>query len=146
MKATSPFFLFLRFVSKKHKKDGSKNSSHNSTPQKYQKVVPGTRVGYQNGAELTSESPKIHKMLQKSCFLTLPFFKQISRHKNTYFGRAGTHGKGTWRRVPPSLEGDHHVTKWSWVECGNLGRRGTPSPGLEPRGGFQCLRLMPPTP
>ena len=24
---------------------------------------------------------------------------------------AGTHGKGTWRRVPPSLEGDHHVNE-----------------------------------
>ena len=60
---------------------------------------------------------------------------------------AGTHGKGTWRRVPPSLEGDHHVTEWNWVECGKPWTlRNTPSPGLKPRGGFQRLRLMPPTP
>ena len=57
---------------------------------------------------------------------------------------AKTLGKGTWRRVPPSSEGDHHVTKWNWVECGNLWSASTPSPGLKPRGGFKKLRLQPP--
>ena len=155
--------LLLHFLSScvlflKSTKNWLQNSSHNFTLQKRQKVVPGTHVGYPHGPELTLESPKIHKMLQKRWFLTLPFFKQISRHKKTHFGQflvskweVGRHepgpmGREPERRVPPSLEGDHHVTKWSWVECGNLGYRGTPSPGLKPRGGFQRLRLMPPPP
>ena len=111
MKATSPFLVFLRFVSKKHQKNGSKIQATILPPQKHQKVVPGIRVGYQNGSELTSESPKIHKMLQKSCFLTLPFFKQISRHKKTHFGQ-------------------FLVSKWE-------GGRHEPGPmGREPEGGF----------
>ena len=81
------------------------------TPQKHQKVVRGTRFGSQNGPELTSESPKIHKMLQKSCFLTLPFFEQISRQKKTHFGQ-------------------FLVSKWE-------GGRHEPGPmGREPEGGF----------
>ena len=74
-------------------------------------MVPGTRVGYQNCPELTSESPKIYKMLQKSRFLTLPFLKQISRHKKTHFGQ-------------------FLVSKWE-------GGRHEPGPmGREPEGGF----------
>ena len=50
-------------------------------------------------------------MLQKSCFLTLPFFEQISRQKKTHFGQ-------------------FLVSKWE-------GGRHEPGPmGREPEGGF----------
>ena len=62
-----------------------RNSSHIFTPKNHQKVVPGDPFGSQNGAEFSLESPEIHEMLQKNCFLTLPFFEQISRQKKTHF-------------------------------------------------------------
>ena len=129
---------------------------HVYPPPKHQKVVRGTRCGSQNGPELTSESPKIHKMLQKSCFLTWPFFEQISRREETRFGQflvskweGGRHEPGPLGREP---EGGFHPpwrvittsrseTEWNVV---TFWPADTPSPGLKPRGGFKKLRLQPP--
>ena len=85
--------------SQKTSKNGSKIQATFSHPQNTKKWIRGTCFGFQNGPELTSEIPKIHKMPQKSRFLTLPFFEQISRREKMRFCSSGT--GVTPRDAPP---------------------------------------------
>ena len=76
--------------SQKTSKNGSKIQATFSHPKNTKKWIRGSRFGFQNGPELMSEISKIHKMPQKSRFLTLPFFEQISRREKMRFCSSGT--------------------------------------------------------
>ena len=78
-------FHFLSFciLSKKTSKNGSKIQPAFFPSKNTKKSSRGTRFGSQNGPELTSEGPKISKMVQKSSFLTVPFFEHFLRRKKS---------------------------------------------------------------
>ena len=84
-KSTFLLFVFSRSSQKKHRKIAPKFRLHVHLPKNTKKWTRGPRFGSQNGPELTSESPKIFEMLQKSCVLTLQFFEPISRREKTRF-------------------------------------------------------------
>ena len=81
----SYFFIFrvLAFFLEKHRKNSSKIQPAFFTSKNAKKSSRGTRLGSQNGPELTSEGPKISKMAQKSSFLTVPFFEHFLRRKKS---------------------------------------------------------------
>ena len=74
----SIFWVFA-FCLKKHRKNGSKIQPAFFPSKNTKKSSRGTRFGSQNGPELTSEEPKISKMVQKSRFLTDPVFEHFLR-------------------------------------------------------------------
>ena len=81
----SYFFIFcvFAFFLEKHRKNSSKIQPAFFTSKNAKKSSRGTRFGSQNGPELTSEGPKISKMVQKSSFLTVPFFEHFLRRKKS---------------------------------------------------------------
>ena len=100
----SYFFILCVFdFSQRTLKNGFKIQDTFSPLKNTKTLTRGTRFGFQNGPELTSENAKIHKMPQKSRFLTLLSFEQISRRekKRFCFSGAGVPPPGTPPRDPP---------------------------------------------
>ena len=81
----SYFFIFcvFAFFLEKHRKNSSKIQPAFFPSKNTKKSSRGARFGSQNGPELTSEGPKISKMVQKSSFLTVPFFEHFLRRKKS---------------------------------------------------------------
>ena len=121
------------------------------------KVASGTGFCSQNGAQLTSEIPKITNRCEKTWFLADPFFEQISRCEKRRFYQFLVSKGGGGRHEPGAMEGnlkEGSTLLGGWSSCHEVKLSGMIQPlsasrlnrGWKPRGGFQRLRLMPPTP
>ena len=109
----SYFFIFalLCFLCENIGKIALKFKPHFALSKNTKKWSRMARFGSPNCLKLASESSKIHEILKKTCFLTCPFFEQISRREKTRFCQF----------LVSKLEGGRH-------EPGPMGR--------EPEGGF----------
>ena len=88
-KATFSFFAFLRFFWKNHRKTCSEIEATFFPSKITQKSSPGTRFGSQNRPELTSEEPKIAKIVQKTMFFSPSRFLSIFWDTETPYSPKG---------------------------------------------------------